>query len=283
MAEAAPNEKANEKAKKKFNYEVEVLSKEIISEEYVDGVKITKFKHTVKQTDFPTLEEYKTMNKSYFDSLPTKVGVAEAKSIQDKTIADFSEKLANTPEVYEIETTKIGSHSITFEDVTRDWPSTWGTQKDPINIVFYNNADWTTVDSIILSDDYHDWNLGSGGSQWTFIDETAHGGSTYWAFGYGYEEGDYNTVRYHLRLFDGGADTHSGGFGTWSIGAVHKETHNGLGHTLVSNSWEIAENHLGGDLANTSGIGVVSSINIGNSGDYQGINNSGYAALIEVQ
>lgn len=126
------------------------------------------------------------------------------------------------------------------------------------------------------------WHAASGGLQWTFIDETAHGGSAYWSFGYGYEEGSY-IDRYHVRIFNGGDDTHSGGFDKWSVGAVHRENCTPSCHTHYTNSWETAENHLAGDLANTSGIEVVSSINIGNAGNYQGIYNNGYAALIQVQ
>ena len=222
------------------------------------------------------------MNVQYFTSLESELGNEESKEMQNQLIADFQERIANAPRVYEIETTKIGDHSITFEIVTRDLPSIFGTQKDPINLVFYDNGARTTVGSLLDFSAPHSWYPASGGFQWTFIDETAHGGSTFWAFGYGYAEGTYSD-RYHVRLFDGGVDIHSGGFGTWSIGAAHRETCTPSCHTHYANSWETSENHLGGDFANTSGIGIVSSINIGNSGPYQGISNNGYAALIQVQ
>ena len=275
MAEAAPNENASDKAKEKFNYDVEILSKTIISEEIIDGVKVTHFKQQLKQTDFPTMKEFKEMNADYFETLTGKE--------QGKLTAEFAQAMKDAPEVYEIETVKVGEHSINFEPVTRSWPTGWASEKDPINLVFYDEGNSSTVKSIIDNNISHSWNTATGGGQWTFVDESAHGGSTYWAFGSGYAEGIYND-RYHVRIFSGGDDTHSGGFGEWSIGAAHREySTNGVTHTHYSNSWEVAENHLAGDLASASGIGVISSINLSNSGSYQGISNNGYAALVQVQ
>ncbi len=56
MADAAPNENANDNAKR--TYEVEVLSTEILEESIIDGVKVTKFKQIVKQTDMPTMKDF---------------------------------------------------------------------------------------------------------------------------------------------------------------------------------------------------------------------------------
>ena len=277
MADAAPNENASDKAKEKFNYKVEILSKTKISEEIVDGVKITYFKQQVKQTDFPTMKDFKEMNADYFETITGEE--------QGKLIAEFAQAMQDSPEVYEIETVKIGEHSISFESQTRSWPSGSSTYiKDPINLVFYDEGSSSNVKSIIDNNAPHSWHTTSSqGWQWTFIDETAHGGNTFWAYGSGYEEGDYDD-RYHARIFTGGVDTHSGGFGSWALGAVHHEyTVNGA-HVHYSNTWESSENHLAGDLANASGIGVISSINLSNSGYYNTSSwNNGNAAFIQVE
>lgn len=275
MAEAAPNENANDKAKDRYNYKVEVLSKTIISEDIVDGVKVTHFKQQIKQTDFPTMKEFKEMNAVFFETL-----TGEEKG---QMIAEFAQNMANSPEIYDIETIKVGEHSIAFESQTRSWPSGSSAYiEDPINLVFYDEGSRNAVRSILDNNAPHNWHTTyQQGPQWTFVDETAHGGYAFWAYGYGYEEGTYDN-RYHVRLFSGGEDTHSG-FGEWSIGAVHREyTVNG-NHVHYSNTWETSENHIAGDFANASGIGVISSIYLSNSGDYQGYNNNGYAAFIQVE
>ena len=276
MAEAAPNENASDKAKDRYSYKVELLSKELISEEIVNGVKVTHFKQTVRQTDFPTMKEFREMNQAYFETLSGQE--------QGTLIAEFAQAMQDSPEVYEIETVKIGEHSISFETQTRSFPS--GNSifiKDPINLVFYDNGSRDTVRSILDNNAPHSWHSTSEqGPQWTFVDETAHGGNLIWAYGQGYEEGTYDN-RYHARIFTGGNDSHTPGFGEWSLGAVHREyTVNNL-HVHYSNTWETSENHIAGDFANTSGIGVISIINLGNSGDYQGYNNNGLAAFIQVE
>jgi len=69
---AAPNENANDKVKR--TYQVNVLSTEIIDEYYVDGIKITKFKQIVKQTDMPTMKDFISDNQEYFDFLIDELG-----------------------------------------------------------------------------------------------------------------------------------------------------------------------------------------------------------------
>ena len=279
MAEAAPNGNANKKALR--NFEVEVLSKEIISETEIDGVKVTKFKQIVKQTDLPTVKDFKDESKEYFDFLVAEFG-EEGKKLVAQEIAEFAKNRANAKEVYEIETTKVGDHSITFEAVTRDGPGTWANQKDPINMIFWYDGRSSEVKSKIDNNAPHSWHSAAGGNQWTFIDETGHGGSAFWSFHTQLEEGSY-TDRYHLRIFNGGYDDHSGGFDYWSVGAVHRENCTPSCHTHYSNSWETSESHIKSDLSSTSGILSVGSINISNSGYYQGIYNDGYAGLIKVQ
>ena len=207
---------------------------------------------------------------------------AISKAEQEKLVKEIEEKIANSKETYQIEVTKIGDHSISFESVTRDWPSTSGTAKDPINLVFYNNGNQPAVDNVFLNQAPHNWTMSSGGLQWTFVDETAHGGNAFWSFGYGYKEGSYSD-RYHVRIFNGGDDTHTGGFDEWSIGAAHRENCTPSCHTHYSNSWEVSASHPSSDMAASSGVISVGTVNIGNAGTYQGIYNNGIAQLVNVQ
>jgi len=272
MAEAAPNENASDKAKDRFNYKVEILEKIQTSQKYVDGVKITTFTSTIKQTEFPTVQDFKDMNEENFKSLDIET--------QNKLISEFETKLANVPEVYEIQTTKVGEHSITAEWFTRDFPSAFlGTIKDPANMIFRGNANDNDVEAIVDSYASHGWQDAVGGPQWLFVDETAHGGWAYWAYGYyNVQEGCDTCDRYHMRIFDGGNDSH-GYYGNWSVGAVHKETWNGSSHDIVSNGWEIAESHLKGDLLGATGISYTGTLWLNNQGPFQGETNSGYARL----
>ncbi len=272
MADAAPNEETNDKAKDRFNYKVEILEKTQTSQEYVNGTKITTFTTLVKQTEFPTVQDFKDMNAEYFKSLDVET--------QNQLISEFEDKLTNAPEYYEMKTTKIGEHSITAEWKTRDWPSaTTGTIKDPANMIFRGNANDNDVEAIIDSYASHGWNDAYGGPQWLYVDETAHGGWSYWAYGYyNVQEGCDQCDRQHIRIFDGGNDSH-GYYGNWSVGAVHKETWNGSTHDIVSNGWEIAEYHLKNDLNGASGISYTGTLWLNNNGNYQGENNSGYARL----
>lgn len=272
MAEAAPNENANDKAKDRFNYQVEVLSTTILSEETVDGEKVTHFKQQIRQTDLPTMKEFKEMNADYFELLTGEE--------QSQIIAEFAKNIRNVQEISEIETVKYGEKSIVFQPYTKEWPWSSSTIKDPINILFKGNGNSAQADSIVDSYASHGWKNASGGPQWVFVDETSHGGSAYWSYSWDQlEEGSYYGERYHLRIFNGGNSAHDS-FDKWSIGAVHKETWNGSGHTLASNAWETSESHLKSDLSGATGVTSVSTINLSNSGYYQSIWNGGVAGLV---
>ncbi len=276
MADAAPNENANDKAKDRFNYEVEILEKTQTSQKYVDGVQVTTFTTTVKQTEFPTVQDFKEMNKEYFKSLDIET--------QNQRISEFETRMANAPEVYEIQTTKIGEHSITSEWFSRSLPSTWGAIKDPVNLIFYGNGNSGNADSVVDNYASHGWKDATGGPQWVFVDETSHSGVAYWSFSWDQlEEGDYYGTRYHLRIFNGGDSAHDS-FDKWSLGAVHKETWNSgnNNHDLASNTWEISESHLKGDLTGATGVVSIGYIWLPNSGPYQGEPNNGLARLVEL-
>lgn len=280
MADATPNENANDNAKRIF--EVEVLSTEILEESTIDGIKVTKFKQIVKQTDMPTLKNIIDDNEEYFDFLVAEFG-SEGEKMVAKAKAEFASDLENTKEQYEIEVMKYGDQSISFEPKTRSSASFSGTIKDPINIVFYNDGRVSEVNSVIYNNVSDSWYTASGGTQYVYVDETSHGGTAHWQSNDSQlEEGSYTETRYHLRVFNGGDSDHDS-FKKWSIGAVHKETWNGSGHTLDDNSWETSESHLKSDLTSVSGIDSVGTINLSNSGYYQGHWNGGVAGYIKVQ
>jgi len=283
FAQAAPNENANDKAKENTakKYHVEVLSKEIIDESIEDGVKVVKYKQKIRQLDIPTLKDFMDDNQEYINFLESKYG-EEGKKMVAKEIAKYAKFEANFSEDREFETVKYGDHSITFIPVTQDF---WGTWKDPINMVFKGDGRASEVKSKIDYNAPHSWHSAAGWTQYAFIDETSHGGSAYWqSNNFQLEEGDWDD-RYHLRIFNGGDDSH-GEFDYWSIGAVHRETWSGTQHVLYSDGWEIAESHLKSDLSSTSGILSVGSMWLANSGTYGSPTsawNGGAGGLIGVQ
>jgi len=281
MAEAAPNENANDKAKDRFNYKVDVLEKTKLSEEVLNGIKVTHFKQKVMQADFPTVSEFKEANADYFEFLESEFGT-EGKKQTAEIISEYAKNRPTGPQVYELDTVKYGDHSISFQPVTKEWP--WGSsaEKDPINIVFEGNGNQGDAYDVVDDHASHGWKYAQGAPQWVWVDETSHGGIAYWSFsGNQLEEGDYDGTRYHLRIFNGGDDSH-GQFDKWSIGAVHKETWNGSSHDLVSNTWEISESHLKSDLTGATGVVGIGSMWLANNGYFQGEWNGGAARLVEL-
>lgn len=286
MADAAPNENANDKAKDRYNYKVDVLSKTKLSESMIDGIKITHFKYNLKQTDYPTVAEFKELNADYFAFLESEFGVDGKKQVA-QMMSEFEKNRPTEPQVFEIDAVKYGDHSISFQPVTKQWP--WGssTTKDPINMVFKGNGNSAQADSVIDNYASHGWGNANGAPQWVWVDETAHGGIAYWSLSIDQlEEGSYFGTRYHLRIFNGGDDSH-GQFDKWSIGAVHRETWNSNTneHDLLSNAWEISESHLKGDLTGKTGVISVGTMNLSNSGSYGSPTsywNGGVAGLVDL-
>ena len=290
MADAAPNENANDKAKENTTkkYRVDVLSTEILEESVVDGVKITKLKHTVKPIDIYTMKDFMDDNKEYFEFLKNEAG-ENGNKIVAQAISEFAKSQENAKEQYDIEVMKYGDTSISFEAFTRDGASFSANPKDPINFVFHDDARPTEVRNVInynISPD--DWENASGGVQYVYVDESIHGGIAYFhANAYQFQDGSYFGDRYHVRIFEGGDDTH-GSFDYWSLGASHREWWQGscLCHVNYHNSWEQSESHLKSDLTGTTGVGTVSSIYLGNTGSFNSnpvSQNNGYAAYIQIQ
>jgi len=280
MVSATSNENTNDKgqinsAKK---YKVGVLSKIITDEGYVDGVKVVKYKNTIKLLEKPTVKDLMDDNKEYLDFLRTQG--EEGNKLAAEEISKYHEVINNLNDEMEIETAKVGDHSISFGTVTYDSPN--GNSKDPINLLFHNQGYAYNAKYRIDNNALHSWHSATGGSQYVFIDNTAHpGGSSYWQLNsYQLEEGSY-TDRYHVRIFEGGYDTHQQ-FNYWSLGAGHRENCTPSCHTHYTNSWEVTESEIKNDLTGQTGVGTVSSIYLGNGGYYQGIYNNGYAGYIQL-
>ena len=112
MIDAVPSENTNDNTTR--TYEVEVISTEILDESYVDGVKVTKYKQTVRQTDMPTLKDFTEDNREYFDFLIDEYG-QEGRNLVEQTKSEFTTDIENVRDQYEIEVMEYGEHSITFE------------------------------------------------------------------------------------------------------------------------------------------------------------------------
>jgi hypothetical protein len=90
--------------------------------------------------------------------------------------------------------------------------------------------------------------------------------------------------RYHMRLFQSFvADSHSGGFGWWSISAAHHES---WGH--IVDGWESAEQEVEDSFRQRDGgtylsfVGSIWEAQIANSGTYQGQYNDGRITVIKL-
>lgn len=263
-------------------YRVEVLSKEVIDTSYSGDTKIVKMKETIKLLDKPTLDDLIADNQDYINFLESEFG-EKGKEMVKVYKQELKEIADNIQEEITIEVVKEGDHSITYGTTTRDAPN--GNIKDPVDYRFWNNGHPNDVAFVIDTYASHAWGPTTGSTQYLYIDNTSHGGSAVWVSdSKQLREGNfYGSGTYHLRVFNGGYDSH-GIFGLWSIGAVHKETWNTgcLCHTIDSNGWELAETELKNDLTGKTRVGAIGTTSMNNAGTYQGSYNDGTGRTINI-
>jgi len=283
MAEAAPNENANDKAKENTakQYKAKILSS-IVTDVYYDDNdnKIQRLQVTVKTLELPTFAELVEGNQDYYDWLTSEFGErgeAKVKELKKELKKNFDKRT----DTITLNMVRVGEHSIIFGDESFDQPN--GAAKDPVNMVFYD--DGSSYDANRIIDNYADNSWGNNSlapDQYVLIDDGPHGGSTHWETSY-YQQytGNLLGTSTHVRIYDGGYDTH-GVYGEWSIGTAHEETWNFWCLCHEVDSWEDAELDLKNDLSGETGVGSVGTYNQGNSGTWQDEYNNGIARLIQL-
>ena len=280
FAQAVPNENANDDIQEKTRtYEVEILERTTTSIDYDENGKKTERQiHKIKFVDKQTVKDLIYDNAEYLDYLRATGPDGEKAAAQE--IAKYNEIINNAPDEIDIEVLRIGENSIYFSPVL--YPSaTGGNPTDPVNVVFHEDGSAGNARSIVDLYANHSWNVAVGGNLYAYIDNSAHGGSTFFQINnYQLEEGDFFGVRKHLRIFQGGYDSH-GTFDHWSIGGVHYEQFTVWPvHTVLS--WNIGENHIRSDLAGKTGVGTIGNYNTFFSGSLQGHPFDNLAAQVEL-
>lgn len=229
-----------------------------------------------KQTIQDLLED----NKEYLEYLRKNIGQEAA----ERHVQFLREALQAVPEngIIRLKLVEVGWDSITF------WPYTsnaiGGSISDPINLVFYKKGNALNVNNKMDYSLTNNWDptLFSH-TQYTYIDDTAHGGSAYWERDiYTLANGPAYGTRYHIRIFEGTYDTHVPGFAYWSIAGVHKETWSWTQLKHIIDSWEEAETFVKNDFTGKSFVGSIGTANLNNAGTFQGKYNDGGAPVIEL-
>lgn len=277
FVQAIPNNANENVPEKTRKYEVEILERTTTSIDYDEnGQKTEKQIHKIRFLDKQTAKDLMNDNAEYLDYLRS-LG-PEGKKLAKLEIASY-DAVKNAPDEIEIEVLRIGQNSIYFSP-TLFPTATGGNPTDPVNVVFYNDGSAGNARSIVDTYADHSWHVGAGSNLYAYIDETPHGGTAHFQINnYQLEEGDFFGFRQHLRIFEGSLDTH-GQYDFWSIGGVHYEQWNGVGHTVLS--WNTGESHIRSDLSGKTGVGSIGSYNTFFSGTLQGQPFDQYAALIDL-
>ncbi len=227
-----------------------------------------------------TIQELIEDNKEYLEYLRKNIG-PEAVSKHIRSLEEALEKVPYNGTT-SLKLVEVGWESISFWPYTSD--AIGGSISDPINLVFYNKGNGLNVNNKIDYSLTNSWDpTWLSNTQYTYIDDTAHGGSAYWERdSYTLANGPAYGTRYHIRIFNGTYDTHVPGFAYWSNAGVHKETWSWTQLKHIIDSWEEAETFIKNDFAGKSFVGSIGTTNLNNAGTFQGQYNDGNAPVIEL-
>lgn len=263
-------------------YPVEVVSSEITNRHTEDdGTQVKEKKETVKPTK-ETYEELVADNQEYFNYLISTLG-EEGRKIVDAEKERLKQLVKDSKDTDIIDTVEVGSHSITFGKNLRE--TSTGPNLDPANLVWYNNGRSVDVDTALRTKTPVKWIYGLGFTLKGYIDDTAHGGTAYWKnqdFQYEDDAGDFYSYRYHIRVYDGNYDSHTGGYRFWTMGNVHYEHWTGTGHQVLS--WDNARNYVvENSFRGQTFVNSVGYVNLSNAGTFEGVSTDGWAGFIDLK
>lgn len=266
-------------------YPVEVVSSEIKSKHVEDdGTEVKEKQQTVKPTK-ETYEELVADNQEYFDYLISTLGEEEGRKIVDAEKERLKQLAKDSKDVDTIEAVEVGAHSITFGKALRE--TSTGPNKDPVNLVWYNNGRVVDVDTALRTKTPVKWVYGAGSTLKGYIDDTAHGGTAYWKnqdFQFEDDAGDFFTTRYHIRVYDGNYDSHTGGYRFWTMGGVHHEKWDTIKLWHVVTSWDSARNYVvENSFKGQTFVNKVGYVNLNNAGTFEGVSTDGWAGFIDLK
>jgi hypothetical protein len=123
---------------------------------------------------------------------------------------------------------------------------------DPINLVFTNHADVSTVESQIHKYIFPPWldtatkvGYQCSKTQWAYVDNTASGGMAGWVrMDSTLAIGGCSLIRCHIRLFDGGKDASPGGIGEYTLANVHYDVWDWSVFDHVIQDWDNTQGFL---------------------------------------
>lgn len=185
--------------------------------------------------------------------------MAAQPELADKIMAEYREKIAFYTEVLkaddfkdyhiEAEQVHIGSHSIYYTGRTFTHAN-MSRPKDPVNLVFYDQASRVNVEYQLFNSPLHAWDTDLcfdilNDPHWVGMKNNARDNYR-WVRSRGYNiAGEHCSrgIRHHVRVFY--HNTSDGHFGTWALGSAHREKvyyFNGsdfFGHTVLG--WDDAE------------------------------------------
>jgi hypothetical protein len=236
---------------------------------------------TVKK---PSLDELRKDNAEHIKFLRKNLKPNEAGNVIGTYFRHLAEKIEKQPDIatVKVKLVQVGENTITFWAYTNDAPS-FTDPVDPINLIFYGvGSAWDVQYDMKNWLDYT-WEDATGWTHYAYIDNTEHGGTADWRSNdYQLQYGSYFTSRYHLRIFDGGTDTH-GDFDEYSIANVHHEYWDWSELNHIVDGYESAETFVKDDFADENFVGSIGSAGLNNEGSYSnGAYNDGWAATIEL-
>lgn len=249
---------------------------------FVGAVQVTKAELQA------SLQASMASNRNYLASLERQGGTETVRRIRERYAGQqrWIDLLSDHGVALNVPGVEVGTQSISFSTFTYDS----SVAKDPTNLIFYRVGSSYDVQWDLQYWTSNKWrNTECGSWQQVYIWDAQHtGGWNGWrGMEYQMEPTDTSwcgTPRDHLRLFGSFVrDSHSPGFGWWTVGAAH---HDNWGHTCTDD-WDGSESRVADSFKDAQGrlLWFVSSIwtaNLGNSGTFQCADNNGQGTYIEL-
>jgi hypothetical protein len=233
----------------------------------------------------PNYEELAEINSGYVKWL-RRIGGASAEEFYLSHLREVLAAGSRDDAIAQIKLVELGNESIRFSPWTTECP--FGPIEDPINIVFRNRGSADEVADkfknvfIPAWVDTSVWGLTCARAHYVFIDNTNHGGTCGWIKMSKSLTNCGCFRRCHIRLFDGGTDTHLGGFGEYSVGSIHYEVWQKLSH--VVKSWDGAQQFVDSVFSSAFPfVGAKSQVCLQSSQVLKGIVNDGMGTMIELR
>jgi len=234
----------------------------------------------------PGLDELTRINTDYIKWL-RRVGGERAVGLYYSHLEEILIKGPETGAIVELPLVELEEGSILFYPYATEYP--YGPVTDPINLIFKNQGAATNVADKLKKDLVPPWRdtitygVSCASVQYTFIDNTSHGGTAQWLQMSNSLTNCGCFRRCHIRIFDGGIDTHPRGYGNYAIASVHYEDWS-VANLHIVRSWDEAQQFIN-DIFSTvfPFVGSKGTKSLQNPGEIlQGIPHDGMGSVIEL-